>query len=139
MKTVCLSTIYNPTDCTLPTVSGIELLNGGPLTHGSYTDIACEQSATTGSASLLIGGSRVTCDDGVLMYSGVATFEPRCLGNITILSGIWSFQCRSSFQSSVLRTLLTYLYHFFQEVSNITNQDFVRRCSTCCNNFTEIF
>jgi len=86
MKIVCLSTIYNPTGCTLPSVSGIQLLKGGPLTDGSYIDIACEPSTTVGSPSLLIGGSRVTCDDGVLGYSGVATFEPRCLG--IILAGI---------------------------------------------------
>ena len=70
-------------DCTLPSVDKISLLNGSVLKHGRYiSNLACDQSSTPGSPNLLIGGSQVTCNDGTLQYTGVSTYEPRCLGNM---------------------------------------------------------
>ena len=79
--------MFNPSDCTLPSVSKMSLLSGGSLTHGNFiTNLACDQSTIAGNPNLLIGGTSVKCNDGNLEYSGQSTYQPQCLGNMKTLS-----------------------------------------------------
>ncbi|KAL5271415.1 hypothetical protein ACHWQZ_G001903 [Mnemiopsis leidyi] len=69
-------------DCTLPSVDKISLLNGAALKHDNFiSNLACDQSSKAGSPNLLIGGTKVTCNDGTLQYTGESAYEPRCLGS----------------------------------------------------------